>query len=409
MVKEKEKVEKVVKAVAEIDTMNDLVEELGDTVVPFHVNEVCDVEVLSVSKGCVWVDVKGLAVGIVPEREYSYGTLDLKPGDKIAAYVLSLEDKEGHVVLSLRRADRERLWVTLKEKFDSGEAIQGKVAEANKGGLMVEVGGVLGFLPVSQLSSNHYPRQAAGSRDDISTKLGELIGETLTLKIINFDKLANKLIFSEKAAGDTATEEKLAKIEAGQKIKGKITGIVDFGLFVNIGDNLEGLVHISEISWKRVSDLRTMFAVGEEVDAEVTGVSDGKVSLSMKRLSVDPWVEAVSKFKVDDIVSGTVTSVPRYGAFIRLNANVDGLVHISELSDDRIEDPATVLSIGDVKQFKIMSVDAAAHRVSLSLKAAVNVEKPKKTKKSAAVVDQKPAEKEIKVEKVVKKSKKVKE
>lgn len=371
------------------DSMEELVSELGDNLVPFHKDEVCDVTVMSVTKGCVWVDVAGVAIGMIPEREFSYGTLDLKPGDVVSAFVLSLEDKEGHVVLSLRRADRERLWVTLKDKFENGEVIQGKVAEANKGGLMVEVGGVVGFLPVSQLSSNHYPRQIGSNRDELTTKLSELVGETLSLKIINFDKVTNKLIFSEKAAGDTAVEEKLSKIEVGQKVKGKITGIVDFGLFVNIGDNVEGLVHISEVSWKRVSDLRTMYAIGEEVETEVTGVSDGKVSLSLKRLSTDPWIEAASGFTVGDTVEGTITSVPRYGAFVRLNQNVDGLVHISELSDERIEDPATVVSIGQTHRFTILAVDPQAHRISLSLKAAREVAKPKasKAKKEAAVTE----------------------
>ncbi len=388
MVKSKVEAEKTPQVAAE--NMETLVEEVGEKLVPFHANEVCEVTVQSVGKSSIWVDVAGVAVGIIPDREFSYGSNELKPGDKITAYVLSLEDKEGHVVLSLRRADRERLWVTLKDKFENSEVIQGKVVEANKGGLMVEIGGVIGFLPVSQLSSTHYPRFASGSRDELAGKLSELVNETLNLKIINFDKLTNKLIFSEKAAGDAAIEEKLSKIEVGSTIKGKITGVVDFGLFVNIGDNIEGLVHISEVSWKRVSDLRTMYSPGDEVSALVTGISDGKVSLSLKRLTKDPWIEAASAYSVGETVSGTVTSVPRYGAFVRLDQSVDGLVHISELSDERIEDPASVVAIGQTLKFKVLSIDPAAHRISLSLKAAsAEVVTAKKSKKSPAKKDEK--------------------
>ncbi len=350
-------------------TMQDLADQLGDKLVPFRLNEVTEATVVSVTKGTVWVDVAGVAVGVIPEREFSFGTLDLKPGDTVVAYVLSLEDKEGHVVLSLRRADRERLWTTLKDKFESGEVLQTKVAEANKGGLMVEIGGVVGFLPISQLASNHYPRQMQGNRDEMTTKLNELIGETLNVKIINFDKTTNKLIFSERAAGDTAAEERLSKVEIGATVKGKITGIVDFGLFVNIGDDMEGLVHISEVSWDRVSDLRTLYSVGDEIDVQVTGITDGKISLSIKRLSVDPWLKAALNFKVGDVVTGVVTRITQFGAFVRLNDAMDGLVHISELADERVEDPGNILSIGQKEQFKILSVDTQAHRISLSLKA----------------------------------------
>lgn len=370
------------------ESMESLVADAGEALIPFHVGEVSDVTVLSTTKGSIWVDVLGVAIGVIPEREFSYGTQDLKVGDTVSAYVLSLEDKEGHVVLSLRRADRERLWVTLKDKFESGEVIQGKVVEANKGGLMVEVGGVVGFLPISQLSSNHYPRQAGANRDELAHKLGDLINETLNIKIINFDKITNKLIFSEKAAGDSAVEEKLSKIAVGSTVKGRITGIVDFGLFVAIGDGVEGLVHISEVSWKRVSDLRTLYSVGDEIEVSVTGVADGKVSLSAKRLTIDPWIESATGFKVGEVISGTVTQVKPFGVFVKMNETIDGLVHISELSDDRVEDPGTILSIGQTKQFKVISIDPQAHRISLSLKAVAkqatdDTEKPPKVKEPA--------------------------
>lgn len=369
-------------------TMEDLVTQESDRLVPFQVNEVTDVTIVSVNKGSILVDVSGVAVGVIPEREFSYGSRELKKDDTVSAFVLAQEDKDGRVVLSLRRADRERLWVTLKDKFESGDSVQAKVVEANKGGLMVEVGGVVGFLPISQLSSTHYSRNDQSRRDDLSVKLTEMVGEAITVKIINFDKITNKLIFSEKAAGDSAAEEKLGKIEIGKEIKGRITGIVDFGLFVDIGDGIEGLVHISEVSWKRVNDLRTMFHVGDEVNVQVTGVSDGKVSLSIKRLEVDPWAMAAAKFKVGDIITGTVTKLTPFGAFVKLDNTIDGLVHVSELSDEHIDDPSLILGVGDSRQFKIIAIDNASHRISLTLKGAAELtDKPaakKRTKKTKA-------------------------
>jgi len=392
MTKAKESKEEVKK----MDTMEELVKEAGDDLVPFKVGEVAEVTVSAVTKGCVWVDVAGVAVGIIPDREFSYGVNELKPGEKIPAYVLALEDKEGHVVLSLRRADRERLWVTLKDKFENGEVVQAKVVEANKGGLMVEVGGVLGFLPISQLASSHYPRQSGGSRDEIVSKLNGLINETLNVKIISFDKTTNKLIFSEKAAGDTAVEEKLNKIEIGGKLKGRITGIVDFGLFVDIGEGIEGLVHISEVSWQRVSDLRTLYSVGDEVEVQVTGISDGKVSLSVKRLTDDPWVKSTSDMKVGDKVDGVITRTTPFGAFVKLSDSLDGLVHISEISNERIEDPASVLSVGEKKQFRIISIDNQSHRISLSLKDGDKAKSEKTVSKEK--VEEVKEEKEVKAE-----------
>lgn len=390
------KVDAVKEEKVKVESMEELVAEAGDDLVPFKVGEVSEVTVSAVTKGCIWVDVAGVAVGIIPDREFSYGVNELKPGDKIPAYVLALEDKEGHVVLSLRRADRERLWVTLKDKFESGEVVQAKAVEANKGGLMVEVGGVVGFLPISQLASSHYPRQSGGNRDDIVGKLNDLINETLNVKIISFDKVTNKLIFSEKAAGDTAIEEKLSKIVVGGTLKGRITGIVDFGLFVDIGDGVEGLVHISEVSWQRVSDLRTLFSVGDEINVSVTGIADGKVSLSIKRLSDDPWVKSTADMKVGDKVDGTITRITPFGAFVKINDSLDGLVHISEISNERIEDPGAVLKVGEKKKFRIISIENQSHRISLSLKDVEN-DKVKSTEKETPAKVAEVAEEKIEV------------
>jgi small subunit ribosomal protein S1 len=228
-------------------------------------------------------------------------------------------------------------------------------------------------LPVSQLASEHYPRVDGGNVDEIYARLKDLVGKTLNAKVLNFDPSQGKLIFSEKAAGDSIQEAKLQNIKEGDKLEGVITGIVDFGIFVKLGnenDALEGLVHISEIAWGRVTDIAALYTIGDKVKVLVVSTSDNRVSLSIKRLLADPWQEAASKYKVGDVVKGQVTRITPFGAFVRLDSDIDGLVHISEISSERITDPGTILHMGEQFSFKIISIDPDQHRLGLSYKRA---------------------------------------
>ena len=220
---------------------------------PFKPGEMVEGKIFSRTKNKIWIDLEGRTLGVIYGRELSADMPDVKEGDKIAASVLEPEDDEGHVVLSLRRADREKFWDELKKKYENGENFPVKVIDANKGGLMVETNDIRGFLPVSQLASDHYPRVDGGDRKKILDKLLQLVNTKLDVKIITFDKNRNNLIFSEKAAGDKAKDEAIAGLKIGDKIKGIISGVIDFGVFVRFG-NIEGLVHISEISSKHVND-----------------------------------------------------------------------------------------------------------------------------------------------------------
>ena len=359
------------KVTADSQTMESLIKEQGGKVVPYTPGSVIEGTVVSSSATRIWVDIQGVAVGVIPERELSMLAGELKPGDPVVASVLVIEDNRGNIVLSLRRADRERITNELTGRVKDGQPMQVKVSDANKGGLLIELGDYTGFLPVSQLASEHYPRVENGNADEIYARLKELVGQTLSVKVLTFDNQQGKLIFSEKAAGDSLQELKLKNIKENDVLEGTVTGIVDFGLFVRLGDGenaLEGLVHISEIAWGRVTDIAALYNVGDTVKVLVVSTADNRVSLSMKRLLPDPWQEAAAKYKMGDIVQGTVTRVTQFGVFVRLDNEIDGLVHISEIANERIVDPGTILGLNETFSFKIISIEPQQHRLGLSFK-----------------------------------------
>lgn len=366
-----------------LKTMKDLVNDLGSSLVPIRVGELLEVKVLQVFKGKVLVDVGGLTLGIIPEQEFSPDMGELKKDDKILVYVLTVENDEGYAVLSLRRADKERILKILQDKFDSGEVLQVKTSDANKGGLLCQFGEYEGFLPVSQLASSHYPKVSSGNRDEIFNRLKELVGQTFQVKILNFEPNSGKLIFSEKAAGDSVQQEKIKNIKVDQKLEGEITGIVDFGLFVKVKlspeDEAEGLVHISEISWEHVSDLNKIFKVGQKVQVQVISTEDNRLSLSIKRLLPDPWLKLASSYKTGQKVEAKVTKITPFGAFVKVGG-VDGLVHISELGE-KITDPKEAVEEGKSYEFEIIAIEPEIHRLNLSLKKAQEKEEKEKNEK----------------------------
>ena len=382
-----------------VDSMESLMEELGDNILPFAEGDLVEAKVLSVGGARIWVDVSGQSLGFVPEREMSLRA-GLKRGDSIFATVISMDDEEGNVVLSMKQADREKFWVDMQKAFDSGEAVAATITDANKGGLISEVGGIQGFLPVSQLSPKNYPRVEGGDRDEILNRLRQFTGTDILVKVINCDRENNKLIFSERAVNADEVKNKVDKYAVGDKVKGKITGIVDFGLFVSVDAQIEGLIHISEVSWSRVSDLNKLFRVGDEVETMIIGTDEGRVSLSLKRLLPDPWVKAASKFKIGDKVDGTITKITPFGAFVSIENGIDGLVHVSELSDEHVVDPGQIVELGKPYGFKIVSIEPESHRLGLSLKAVKKADKAKDSdapKKSEESVEkdkkaEKPAE-----------------
>jgi len=367
-------------------TMKELVEELGANIVPLKVGSTLEVTIISKTNSRITVNVNDVCQGIIPEKEFSTEVFDLKPGDKIVAYLLNLENDEGFAVLSLRRADKERIWQNLDEKLKAGDKLKVKIKEANKGGLIAQYGSIEGFIPLSQLNQKYIIDKNDPSL--IINSLRKLTDKIMEVKVISIDKANNKLIFSEKEVNQAMMAEKIKKIyQIGNKIKGKITAIVPFGIFVNLGE-IEGLVHISEISWDRVNDIKKLFKVGDEIESEIIDLDNGKVSLSLKRLEADPWLKAVEKYKTGEEIKGKVTRITPFGAFIELDDKVTGLVHISELaagSHEKIQPKIDeILELGKIYNFKIVDIKPEVHRVSLSLleeKAKPKETKPKKASK----------------------------
>lgn len=346
--------------------MAKLMEDHGAAVVPFRSQEVIEVTITAITKSRIWVDIANLTTGFIPDREFSFDVSQLKVGDKILAQVIMPETEDGHVVLSLRRADRERIWRTLEEKYRSGEPLSAKVSAANRGGLIVDFAGIEGFLPVSHLASNHYPKVEGGDTNKILARLKELVNTNLNAKVINFDRTAGKLIFSERAAGDEKMQQAISRLKVGDIIKVTISGIVDFGLFVRfkpkgMDEEVEGLVHISEVAWERVDDLAKRFAIGGKLDAMVISLEEGRVSLSLKRLVKDPWEAGSKQLAVGKKVKGEVTRVTPYGVFVRLPSGLEGLVHRDEIS--------TPLEAQGSYQFTVLEIDEKGHKISLGQKA----------------------------------------
>lgn len=358
-------------------SMAELMEARGGNIVPLRYGEVIEVTITAITKSRIWVDVAGLAIGFIPDREFSFDVSQLKVGEKILAQIILPENEAGMVVLSLRRADRERIWRTLEEKFQSGEPIAVRVTAANRGGLIAEFAGLEGFLPVSHLASKNYPKVEGGDANKILMKLRSLVGQMLQAKIITFDRNTSKLIFSERAAGDEKMQQAIASLKVGEIIKVTVSGIVDFGVFVtfqpkDMEEDVEGLIHISEISWDRVDNLATKFKVGEKLDAMVISLDEGRVSLSLKRLTPDPWEANAKDLKVGKHVKGEITRLSPYGGFVRLAASVEGLIH-----RDAMDKP---LEVGKVYEFTITEINEKGHKITLGMKGA----KSKPAEKAAA-------------------------
>ena len=284
---------------------------------------------------------------------------------------------EGHVVLSLRRAGLERKWRSMQELFEAGTIIDAPVIDHNKGGLIVDCG-IRGFVPISQIvdfprrPQNEQPRDAA---QEIAEKLQPYIGRKLRLKILEVNRKANRLILSEKVALYEERREKrdelFSSLQVGQKVTGSVRSIAPFGIFIDLG-GIDGLVHKSELSWNKVNNPEAGYKVGDEVEAEVIDINHerGRISLSIRRLQPDPWESTVADFKVGDVIDGTVTKLVNFGAFVRVREGLEGLIHISELSHQRVAHPGDVVHEGQVLKLKIISLDSERHRLGLSLKQA---------------------------------------
>ncbi len=358
------------KASAKAQTMDELLQS-GVEIKVLKPGDMVAGKILTVGKNEVYVDIEGYGVGVVRGRELydDEATLSqLKPGSEVFASVVDTENKEGNIELSFRQAGQERVWQTLQEKMNSREIVSTKILEANKGGLMVEINNVMGFLPVSQLATEHYPRVEDGDKNKILSVLNQYIGQMFNVQIITADQREEKLIVSEKAVFEKELQDKISKLKIGDIITGTVSGIVDFGVFVKFGE-LEGLVHISELAWQRIEHPKDIVKVGQEVKAVVIGLDKGRISLSMKQLEKDPWQDSVKKYQIGQVVKGKVSKIMPFGVFVELDDQIQGLAHLMELSHDEVKSAEEVLKVGDEKEFKIISIEPQEHRLGLSIKA----------------------------------------
>lgn len=355
-----------------IQSMSDLVTSHQARLCMLQEGEVIKARILSVGKNEVYLDVDGIGIGVVRGRELyddEHILSSLKVGDEIYASVIEVENKEGNIELSLRKAGQERVWQTLRESLEKKEIIRTKILEANKGGLMVRINNVTGFLPVSQLAPSHYPRVEDGDKNKILSVLRGYVGQDFDVRIITAEQEGEKLIISERAVIEQELVQKISKLSIGDVVEGEVTGVVDFGAFVKFGEELEGLVHISELAWQRIEDPKDLVKVGSRVKAQIIGIDNDRVSLSIKRLQKDPWEDAVKKYKINQVVKGKVIKLAPFGAFVELDPEIHGLAHLGELASEKITDPTAVLKEGEEREFKIISIEPQEHRLGLSLKA----------------------------------------
>ncbi len=346
-------------------TMDELLSGASDSVQQLVADETINGTVLSVRKHEVLIDLGPQGVGYVPRREVGH-SMKLNVGDEVTASVIDTELDNGYSLLSLRKAAKDKGWEEVAAKMAAEEIIEVEPYDANRGGLLIEYEGVRGFLPVSQLSAEHYPRVGSADKDEILQRLNALVGQTLKVRILDCDRKANKLIFSEKEAIKDGLAERFEKLAIGDTVTGVVTGVVDFGAFVNV-DGIEGLIHISEISWERVNNPSDYVKVGQTVEAKIISIDKERLSLSMKQLTKDPWLDEVEKFKKGDTVEGTVTRITPFGAFVQISPAVEALVHISELGSGEGADPEKVFTLNEMKSFVVLEIDKDNRKISLSL------------------------------------------
>lgn len=346
-------------------TMDDLL--AASEIIQLKTGDVVEGTVSSVKKHEVWIDLGANGVGMVVRREL--GSAELEPGQTVVVSVVDPEMDEGYALLSMRRAAKDKGWDELSRLHEAQETIEVQAYDANRGGLLLELEGIRGFLPVSQLAADHYPRVSGADKDEILQKLTALVKIPLHVRVLDVSKKENKLIFSEKEAVKDDMQARFASLKVGDDIEGVVTGVIDFGAFVNV-DGIEGLIHISEISWERVEDPRKYIKVGDKVKAKIIAIDKDRLSLSLKQMSEDPWLNEVKSFKKGAVVEGRITRITPFGAFVQLSPAVEALVHVSEMSDDEGTNPEEVFKVNETKQFKIIDIDGDARKIGLSLKSA---------------------------------------
>ncbi len=326
--------------------------------------------VLSASKAEVKLDIDGITTGVVRGRELYFEADEyahLKPGDEVEATIIEEENENGELELSFRSAGQQKAWSTLIDAFDNRGILKVRVNDANKGGLLVSYAQIQGFLPVSQLAPENYPRVNGGDKGKILDKLKSFVGTDFEVKVMTLDEKDEKLVVSEKEAWQEKQKDIISKYKVGSLVEGTVAALTDFGVFLSFGENLEGLIHISELAWQRIDDPSDLFKVGDKIKAEIISIEGSKIFLSAKKLLQDPWHNVEKKYKVGQTVAGTILKVNPFGLFVELDKDIHGLSHISQLGLKPGQKINEVYKAGDKKEFSVVSIEPRDHRLGLAV------------------------------------------
>jgi len=374
-----------------------------------HVPQVGDVvkgTIVTASKSEVVLDIDGVLMGVVrgPElyvevEEYAH----LKPGDQVEAAVIETENEEGHLEMSFRQVGQEKAWQNLRAAYKDKSIVKIRIIDANKGGLLARYCQINGFLPVSQLAPENYPRISGGDKSKILEKLKTFVGQDFEVNVITLNEEENKIIFSEKDVWNKRQKPALDRYHIGMVVDGRITAITNFGVFLNFDDGMEGLIHISEIAWQRIDSPNELFKVGDHIKAEIVSIDGSKIFLSSKKLQKDPWQEASAKYSIGQTVSGTIVKINPFGLFVKLDEEIHGLAHISQLNLTAKEKIGELFNAGEVRDFEIVSISPSEHRLGLKLAGedgqtveTTQKKRSVKAKKEATAIDGQAEEKEKK-------------
>jgi len=330
--------------------------------------------IASISQSQILVSIGAKSEGVVSGRELDQLSAEerdaLKVGQEVHVFVVNAEDANGNVVLSLKRAQEQLSWENVEKLLENDEVIESKIIGFNKGGLIVGVEGLRGFVPSSQISAL---RRSQSTGDTPEQRWQKMIGQPISVRVVEVDRERRRLILSERAAStesrQSIKERVIEELEEGKVYTGRVTSLANFGAFINI-NGADGLVHLSELSWDHIEHPREVLEVGQEVKVKVINVDREKkrIGLSVRALQEDPWRSRVEKYSVGQLVEGVITRLTKFGAFARLEGDIEGLIHISEIADHRIEHPKEVLKEGDVKSLRVIRIDADQHRIGLSLR-----------------------------------------
>jgi len=358
-----------------------------------QVGEIIKGKVVTASKSEVTIDFDGIMMGIVrgPELYVEVAEFaNLKPGDEVEAAVIEEENENGELELSFRQVGQEKAWEHLRVASKDKSTVTVKIIDANKGGLLARYCQINGFLPVSQLAPENYPRISGGDKSKILEKLKSFVGQEFEVNVMTLNEEENKIIFSEKDVWTKRQKPALDKYKIGMVIEGKITAVTNFGLFVSFDEGMEGLIHISELAWQRIDSPNELYHIGDKIQAEIVGIEGSKIFLSAKKLMRDPWQEASAKYQAGQVVKGTILKINPFGLFVKLDEEIHGLAHISQIglaAKDKITD---LFKPGEDHDFEIVNISPSEHRLGLKLASKENKEPVAKKEKAS----KKKAEKE---------------